>query len=294
MAEKIVILGDKQSEESKAKAEMARQLSTEQKVVLRREENQEKEKLLEREAENYTRIMALKCHDGWLKLYDNSAIIVSTWLGGKLDKTYVRKDDGGYGKPKAKYGVVSIPPVSVGSFVQALARVGIKLIYDDAWVLDFELRERIEKADMVRMLHEDELLIEKVNKLVMPKEVMPGLRMTVKLLLNFVHAEVRSHKESMKDVFLNEVERLAVDMNRMVIATSRGNMKTDKCLAEIAESTERMYENATTMCDMGLLSAGSYKRFVDLIIGVQKEQARMVRRKALIEAEAKNDKNKKR
>ena len=256
---KIEILGDKQMNESKAKAEMARQLSAEEKVSLRREENQEKEKLLEREAENYTRILALKCYDGWLKIYDNSAIIVSIWLDGKLGKSYARKDDNGYGKPKAKYGVVSIPPVSVGNFVQALARAGIKLIYDDVWMLDFELGERIDKADMVRMLHEDELLIEKVNKLVMPKEVLPGLRMAVKLLLSFVHSEVRDHKESMRDVFLNEVERLAVDMNRTVIATARGNVNIEKCLAEIARASERMYENATTMCDMGLLTASSYK-----------------------------------
>ena len=64
MTEKIVILGDKQSDEAKAKAEMARKLSTEEKVVLRWEENEEKEKLLEREAENFTRIIALKCYDG--------------------------------------------------------------------------------------------------------------------------------------------------------------------------------------------------------------------------------------
>ena len=88
---KIEILGDKQMNESKAKAEMARQLSTEEKISLRREENQEKEKLLEREAENYTRILALKCYDGWLKIYDNSAIIVSIWLDGKLGKIYARR-----------------------------------------------------------------------------------------------------------------------------------------------------------------------------------------------------------
>ena len=46
---------------------------------------------MEREAENYTRILALKCYDGWLKIYDNSAIIVSIWLDGKLGKTYARR-----------------------------------------------------------------------------------------------------------------------------------------------------------------------------------------------------------
>ena len=82
---KIEILGDRQLNELKAKAEMAKQLTTEEKVALRREENQEKEKLLEREAENYTRILALKCYDGWLKIYDN--------LGKRANFSYLRNKD---------------------------------------------------------------------------------------------------------------------------------------------------------------------------------------------------------
>ena len=55
-----------------------------------------------------------------------------------------------------------------------------------------------------------------------------------------------------------------------------------------------MYDNATTMCDMWLLTASSYKKFVDLIIEVQKEQSRMMKRKAMADVEAENNKNKKR
>lgn len=51
--EKVSIPGDKQANESKAKAEMVRQFSNEERLALRREENEEKEKLLEREAENF-------------------------------------------------------------------------------------------------------------------------------------------------------------------------------------------------------------------------------------------------
>ena len=85
MTEKTVILGDKQSDEAKAKAEMARKLSTEEKVVLRREENDEKEKLLEREAENFTRILVLKYFDGWLKIYDN--------VGKRANFSYLRNKE---------------------------------------------------------------------------------------------------------------------------------------------------------------------------------------------------------
>ena len=108
---------------------------------------------------------------------------------------------------------------------------------------------------MVRMLHEDELLIDKVNQIVMTKTVMPNLRADVKLLLNFVHTQVRNQKDTTKDIFLNDVERRAVEMNRIVIAAGRGRMKVEKCLEELRRMVEEMYEDATTMVDLSLITA---------------------------------------
>ncbi len=137
-------------------------------------------------------------------------MIVSVWLDGKLGRPYERRDDNGYGK-KAEYGVVSIPPDYVTDFIQRLVKVGIALKFDDIWTLEFTLGERISKEDMVRMLHEDELIIDKVNQLIMPREVLPVLRATVKSLLVFVHNQVQNQKGSTREVFLNDVERLAVE-----------------------------------------------------------------------------------
>ncbi|MBR2839731.1 hypothetical protein IKE82_00140 [Candidatus Saccharibacteria bacterium] len=290
-----MIPGDKQAAEAKAKWDASKVMTDEEKREIRHEEDEEKELLLEREKENFTHIFALKCYNGWYKICDHSAIIVSTWLDGKLGKRYDRNDDAGYGKAstKAQYGVVSIPPTSVSYFIQGLVRNGIKISYETPWVLEFELGERITKEEMVRMLHEDELVIDRVNKLVMPKEVMPGIRSAVKKLLLHVHAEVRAQRDSVKDVFLNDVERLAVEMNMMVIAASRGGMGIEDCLVKLAQVIEVMYGNATTMMDMKLITAKQYKTFVDLIKHVQDEQSRMVRRRAIREAEVKNEKNKK-
>ena len=287
--------GDRQAEEAKAKWEASKSMTDEQKREIRHEEDEEKALLLEREKENFTHIFVLKCYNGWYKICDHSAIIVSTWLDGKLGKKYERNDDGGYGKAdtRAQYGVVSVPPSSVLYFVQGLVRNRIKICFDGPWVLEFELGERITKEEMVRMLHEDELVIDKVNKLVMPKEVMPGIRSAVKKLLLHVHAEVRSQRDSTKDVFLNDVERRAVMMNKMVITTSRGGLEVEDCLVKLAQETEGLYADATTMMDMKLITAKQYKTFVDLIRHVQDEQSRMVRRRAVVEAEAKNEKNKK-
>ena len=222
-----------------------------------------------------------------------SAMVVSVWLDGRLGRRYERKDDRGYGK-HAEYGVVSIPPDQVGDFVLRLAKAKIPLAMDGEWVMEFNLGERISKEEMVRMLHEDELIIDKVNKLVMPKEKLPALRNAVKVLLNHVHSEVRDQKDTTKEIFLNDVERRAVKMSKMVVATTRGSISMEDCLGSVGEFVEEMYENATIMSDMRLITAKQYKTFVDLIKGVENEQAREIKRRAIMKAEKEIEKTRQR
>ena len=283
--------GDKQGQEAAEKEAAARLFDDATRKALRQEEDAAKKELLEREKENFTKIFALKCHNGWMKICNNSALIVSMWLDGRLGRPYERKDDKGYGA-RAKYGVVSIAPGQVGDFVQRLARAGIPLTYDGEMILEFDLGERISQEEMVRMLHEDELMIDRVNQIVMTKSVMPNLRAEVKLLLKYVHTQVRNQKDTVKDIFLNDVERQAVDMNRAMIATARGRVKMEECLEQAGWFAEEMYENATTMSDLGLITAKQYKDFVDLIKKVENEQAREMKRVAIERTEKKIEKSK--
>ena len=290
---KIEFPGDIQQEEATARMQNAGLLTDEQKLMQKQEDDLAKDVLIEREKENFTHILAQKCYNGWLKIYDNSAVIVSTYLSGKLDKQYERRDDKKYGKSKseAKYGVVSIPPMRVGVFVQALARNNIAISRDDATMMEFELGERIGREDMIRMLHEDELIIEKVNKLVLPKAIVPELRAEAKTLMVYIHNLVRDQLKSTREIFLYGVEERAIDLNKIIIATARGRIEIDECLAEVAIGTERMYEDAKIMSDLGLISAKEYKNLVDAIIGLKNAQAREVKRRAIKNAEVKNTKD---
>ena len=285
--------GARQIAEVMEKANIAKQMDDLTKRSLRQEEELNKRELLERERENYTQLLMLKCYNGWLKAYDNSAMVLSTWLDGRLGRPYKRNDDAGYGK-KAKYGVVSVPPNSVAELIWGLEKTGIKMTFDSEWVLEFNIGERISKEEMVRMLHEDELIIDKVNQLVMPKEILPILRSSVKMLLDFVHTQVLNQKITTRDVFLNDVERRAVEMNKMVIATSRGRIDINTCLDEVGTFAEEMYEDATTMSDLRLITARQYKEFVDLIKHVESEQARAIKRQAIKKADLKIEKTRRR
>lgn len=285
-----IIVGDKQQTEALAKADASRGLDDAAKKAARREEDEAKKLLITKESENFTRIYALKCYNGWLKILDHSALIVSVKLDGKLGKTYNRTDDNGYGGVRAKYGVVSIPPASVADFIVRLHKANIRLVFDDLDILEFELGERVSKEEMVKMIHLDELLIDKTNKLVMPKEMLVNLRASVKELLKFTHVQIHDQRDSVKLMYLDDVERTVISINKLIIATSRGNIKIEKALEEVSRFVEDTYANATTMCDMGLISAGHYKKFVDLIIRVENEVSREVKRMAVKEFDKKTKK----
>lgn len=76
--------GDRQGAEALAKSKAVAEMDPALKKELRQDEDLNKKALLEREKENFTNIFALKCYNGWLKFYNNSAVIVSVWLDGKL------------------------------------------------------------------------------------------------------------------------------------------------------------------------------------------------------------------
>lgn len=54
-----------------------------------------------------------------------------------------------------------------------------------------------------------------------------------------------------------------------------------------------MYENVTTMCDMKLITAKKYKECVDLIMRVEADRAREMKRRIIAKTEAKVNKTKK-
>ena len=276
--------GAKEQEEATAKAEAVATLDLSTKKALRQEEDLNKKVILEREKDNYTQILALRCYNGWLKICDHSALILSKWLDGRLGKRYENHEDKGFGV-QAEYGVVSIPDAQVGNFIERLARVGINIVYETEWLIEFDLGERVSHEDMVRMLHEDEMIIEKVNELVMPKAKLPVLRAEVKLMLVYVHSRIGAQREYTKEVFLNDVEKQVIELNKLIVATARGRVEETKCLELVGEYAEELYTDLTTMSDMKLITAKQYKEGVDIIQRIEAEQARAIKRLKVAQAE---------
>lgn len=291
--------GLKQQMEANARAKHAKELQLdEQKSKLqlaRQDEDQERAVHLRREEENFTRVYAVKCYDGWLKVYDNSALILTKWLDGRLGRGYEMKSGKtDFGKKKARYGKVSIPSNKVGDFVARMVKAGLPLVADEPGYLEFELGERISQEDMIKMMHEDELIIENTNSQVMPHTKTPHLRAEVRTLMDHVYVQTRNQRDSTKDVFMNDVLRRTIKANKLVIAAARGNIELEECLTELGVLLEEMYGDATTMSDLGLVTAKEYANHVKALAQVEAERAREIKRMELarVNAKVKNTKKK--
>ena len=279
-----IVLGDKQKQEALERNRKAHTLKMdvgkEERIEYLQKDEEYKKKLLKKEAMNYTRVYVMKNWDGWLKVYDHSAVIVGKWLDGKLGRSYHVNEDRGYGEVAA-YGAVSIPPVQVGDFVRAMLNASLKLVNETDDELEFELGERVPQEDMVRMLHESELIDAKANEIVLPKEKLPNLKASTAVLIDLLYSLIREQKSGVKEVFLDDVEQRAVKMNKMVILTARGTIKLGKCLKDVLAAADELHADAKTMRELKLITARQYLELVNRIHDVEMEVKREIKRRKI-------------
>lgn len=270
-------MGEKQAQEAGLRKVAAEKLKgkehDDERLRFLEEDDRVKEKLLKKEANNFTRVYVMKNWDGWYKIYNNSAMLVSKYLDGKLGRRYTLKDDKGYGK-HADYGAVSIPAEQVKDFIRGMLVAGLDILSETDREIEFDLKERVDQEEMVRMLHENEIIVAEANKLVMPREMLKDLRAAMMVLTDLVHVRITGQKISTRESFLNEVEHRTVTMNKTVILTIRGNIKLDKCLEQTHAFVEEMYADATTMMDLRLITAKQYLELVNKTKAVENEIGR--------------------
>ena len=257
------------------------------KVKIKERKNEEKERYLEHkrtllkmEQENYTKVYVIRCYDGWYKVFGHSALFLAKHLNERVGKTYNLNYDRDYGVSD-NHGCISIPPNKLAEFKMRMEYAKINLTREWEDGLEYELGERITEEDIVRMQHEDELLAAKANELVMPHVIFPELRAQVRDMAELVHSATNNQSKISKAAFLGDMERKAVEMNMLVIASGRGAIKPDECLAELLIMIEEIYEYTTTMADFRMISPKKYWQMVKKIRAVEEQIKREMKKQAI-------------
>ncbi|MBQ8985225.1 hypothetical protein IJ076_01540 [Candidatus Saccharibacteria bacterium] len=261
------------------------------KVRAKEEYLERKRRLLQIEKNNYSKVYVIRSFDGWYKIFGNSALILSRYLMHRVGRQYKLHKDNDY-MVRDKIGSISIPENSVGELKMRMESAKLRLAREWEKGLEFELGETISKEDMAQMLHEDEILTEKANQLVVPHAIMPELKMRVVEMVRVVHEVTSNQKALSKIAFLSDMERNAVDIDMMTVALGRRKIEIDTCLEMILEKLETMYEYVTVMSDLEMMTPKKYWEVLKKIRDVESQIMREMKKQAIKKVEKEHEKGK--
>ena len=260
-------------------------MTKEKEIYLRR-----KMALLELEKDNYSKLYLMKSNEKWYKLFGHSALFLSKYLTNRVGKNYNLHFDNDYGV-RDKSGTISIPASKLEEFKLRMQYAKINLVREWEYGLEFEIGERLSEEDVVNLETEDEYIAAKANELVLPHVIMPELRMQVKEMTHLVHEIISNQSKLSKTAFLFDMEKEAVGMDKMVISMGRGAIGIDECLEKLLETIEIMYEYATVVADLELISPKKYYDMVKKIRLVEDQTKREMKKQAIRKVENVNKKS---
>lgn len=246
--------------------------------------------LLELEKNNYSKLYLMKSNEKWYKLFGHSALFLSKYLTNRVGKNYNLHFDNDYGV-RDKSGTISIPASKLEEFKLRMQYAKINLVREWEYGLEFEIGERLSEEDVVNLETEDEYIAAKANELVLPHVIMPELRMQVKEMTHLVHEIISNQSKLSKTAFLFDMEKEAVGMDKMVISMGRGAIEIDECLEKLLEAIEIMYEYATVVADLELVSPKKYYDMVKKIRLVEDQTKREMKKQAIRKVENANKKS---
>ena len=238
----------------------------------------DKKRLLEKEKDNYTKLMVLKCPDGWWKMFGHSAIFYKYKIADSLKLTARLLPDTDY-EVVSEEGYIAIEDVERLKNKLKVLRIYPSNITERGWI--FDLGERVSEQDYVLMLHEEEQRLERVNKLVNIDEHLAELNAKVKAVHKLVHEYVRKMDGVARDAFAIEADKRAAELQIMLVRAARGSVDVDRCLRFARDVAEDLYGYIMIMMNLRLLEAKKIYALTEAVVALEKQIKKEARKRAL-------------
>lgn len=238
-----------------------------------------KRRVLGWEKNNYTKLAVLDAGGGWYKMFDHSAVIYACQIAKRLKVKAELISD-------TDYEITADVPVflfkDLDKFEERLAKVKIKRSGMEAGAYTFDLGYKVDAADLVMMQHENEILRERANKLVLPSEVHPGLRNELRMLAIRVYEASRKMNPTAREMVGDDMGRICARMFVNFVEAANGHTDMRQYLKNTVKDLRRL--------DAMLLLASDLRLFDDnkiynLILQVGKTQKKVASATLKIESE---------
>lgn len=202
-------------------------------------------------------------------MFDHSALIYYYEIREKInseqklcvDKDYCSKD------MKAEYGVVNFQYLDKLS--AKLEKIGIKKEYEKDGVVIFELGRAVNKETMLKYYSIETESWEKVNQVVMPKEVIPMLKARVKGLAVTTHELVRKMDGVTRENYGDELERIASGMLEDCYLVAMGDKEKTRTMEDFDIKLRLMNAKIAVITDLRLVVPKKIYQIMDDILRVQ-------------------------
>lgn len=165
-----------------------RRIQSEERRALKKKYVETKKLLLEKEKDNFKSLYLVETHDGWYKMFGNSAVVYAFQLAPRLKLRPRLMPDTDY-DCKSEQGVVSFR--SREDLESHLKKLKIFPRFAQDGITIYDLGYANTAEDINLLIQKEDITWQKVNQILMPKVALPELRNELRLLMKAVHENVR-------------------------------------------------------------------------------------------------------
>lgn len=152
--------------------------------------------VLTREKKNYNQLIFMRATGDWVKAFSHSAVFFVEKIAPQIGSAAKLNNDRDY-EVRSEV-VVSIPDIK--KLTEKLKQIGIELLEEKDGIYTFSLGYRIPPDEYNLMREQNQTIIERTGKMILPVVLMPDLLEDIKELFNTVFWEVRNMDGAVREM----------------------------------------------------------------------------------------------
>ena len=229
-----------------------------------------KRRVLSWENDNYNKLAVVDAGKGWYKMFGNSAIIYVCQLAKRLSLKAELISD-------TDFELATDKPVflfrELGKFEERLKRLKIFRCSMDDGVYVFDLGYKVDACDIASMQKENEIIRARANKLVLPKEVFPGLRNELRALARSVYEVVRRMNPVAREMMGDEMVKICARCFENFVEAANGHTDMRQYLKKTVKDLRRIDAKLLLISDLRLIEDNKNYNLILQVGKVQKKVA---------------------
>lgn len=229
-----------------------------------------KRRVLSWENNNYNKLAVISAGKGWYKMFGNSAVIYVCQLAKRLSLKAELISD-------TDFEVATDKPVFLfrefDKFEERLKRLKIFRCSVDDGVYVFDLGYKVDACDISMMQKENEVVRARANKLVLPKEVFPGLRNELRVLARGIYEVARRMNPVAREMMGDEMVKICARSFEDFVEAANGHTDMRQYLKNTVSDLRKIDAKLLLISDLRLIDDNKNYNLILQVGKVQKKVA---------------------